>query len=70
MKKLSPVMQALADDAPENWQATPPGYLVVLRVLQARRLVEIRPRGPQDTCGRPLGWEWRRYSAAARRKAS
>jgi len=65
MKKLSPVMQTLTDDAPEDWQATPPGYLVVLRRLEEQGRVEIRPKE-----GSSRGFEWRRLHQAPRRKAS
>jgi len=68
MKKLSPVMQALAEDAPDDWQPTPPGYLAYLRLLEHRRMVEIRPA--LATQGRELRWEWRRRSTTKERKAS
>jgi hypothetical protein len=69
MKKLSPMMECYANAAPADWEPTPRGYLVMLRVLERRGLVEIRPRDPTRP-GHIGGWEWRRYSAAARRKAS
>lgn len=69
MKKLSPMMECYANAAPADWQPTPRGYLVMLRRLEQRGLVEIRPE-PSSSPGRPCGFEWRRLRCAQRRKAS
>ena len=64
--KLSPVMLALVDDAPTDWQPTPPGYLPCLRVLEHRRLVEVQP-AIEGRPGHLVGWQWRRRPAGRRR---